>query len=213
MQKGAFANMDYKRGAIIGANNTGKSYFMRQVIEHSYDLSTHKVLIVSESQSEVFKDIHRLKTYDDLRAFKSGLAIFYEHSGRPFEMLDKILAIIQEGEDNGKKYLQNGAIFFDDASNYITSADSNKTSVRTFLGTHRHRHLDLFFAAHTFTDFPSFLRRRMNYITVCKTTEYFENYKRFERLNYPNPQNIYKAWVEVMNSKDRYKKITIKTGQ
>lgn len=200
----------YKRTAFIGINGTGKSTAILDIINKSYDLSQHKVLLICDTDPKAYKDIDRLYTYEQLKKFQNGIAKFYDYKTSPPKMVENIIDIMREGQD-GKKFLQNGLIVFEDCSNYLLS--NPPESIRTFVGNHRMYHLDLFFTVHSFKDLPSFLRRRMNYFTVFKTLDAFNSWKRLESLDFPNAENIYKAWVKVMNDENRFVNLTIKTGQ
>lgn len=216
MAAGERKDDQYKKTGILGDNGTGKSTWLLSQIEKSYDPRIHRVLIICDTTPKAYKHITRLKDYEDMRRFKSGIALFFDHSCAPEQMLENIIDILREGQQNRDDkfppethYLHNGAIIFEDCSNYIMA--NPKQCIRTFLGNYRMYQLDLFFIAHTLTDFPSFLRRRMNYYVIYKTLESLSD-KSLERLKYPNHQNIYRAWVHVMNQSDRFKNMIIKTG-
>lgn len=202
---------DYKRGAFIGKNNTGKSTVVIDMVRKSYDPNTHRVLLICDTDPKAYTGITRLYTYDELKNFKCGIAKFFDYKCDPAQMIENIIAIIREGQDTAAKPLQNGAIVFDDCSNYIRT--NPPVSVTTFLGNHRMYHLDLFFTVHSIKDLPSLLRRRMSFFTVFKTLDSFQSHKRLESLDYPNAENLYKAWVKVMNDPSEYSNMTIKTGQ
>lgn len=203
---------DYGRTGIIGTNKTGKSTALLKVIRKTYDLRHHRVLILVGSNPSAYDGIPRLTTYDELRRWESGMVKFwdYDHPGGPVGMIKELLKIIDEGNRNGEFYLQNGAIVFDDCSNYLESYVPRE--IRTFLGDHRHAHLDLFFVSHAITDFPSILRRRMMFYTLHKTLDPFTSEQDIVRLKYTNGVNLYKAWAMVMKDPDNFAKITIKTG-
>lgn len=202
---------DYKRMAFIGKNKTGKSTVVIDLVRKSYDQATHRVLLICDTDPKAYDGITRLYTYDQLRNFKSGIAKFFDYKTDPAQMIENIIDIIREGQNKADKYLQNGCIVFDDCSNYIRT--NPPVSVTTFLGNHRMYHLDLFFTVHSIADLPALLRRRMSFFTVFKTLDSFQTYKKVEALNYPNAENLYKAWVQVMNDPNQYSHLTITTGQ
>lgn len=210
MLAGTKKDGDYKRTAYIGINKTGKSSRMLEVLQKSYNPNIHRVLILTQTTPTAYNSLTRFTTYEQLKAFKSGIALFWDYEREPEEMVRTLCTVIDEGEKNGRKYLQNGAIIFEDCSNYLEHNPARP--IKTFLGNHRMYHLDLFFTVHSFKDLPSFLRRRMNYIRTFKTLDTFANYKRLEQLDYPNAENIHRAWVEVMNHPDNYYNLTIRTG-
>lgn len=208
---GTRSDQDYKRGAFIGKNNTGKSTVLLDMIHKSYDLSTHRVLLIVDTDPKAYNGITRLYTYEQLKNFKHGIAKFFDYKTDPAQMIENIIDVLREGQSTTDKYLQNGCIVFDDCSNYIRT--NPPVSVTTFLGNHRMYHLDLFFTVHSIKDLPSLLRRRMSFFTIFKTLDSFQNHKRLESLDYPNAENLYRAWVQVMNSPNQYEHLTIKTGQ
>lgn len=210
MLKGTFLDGDYKRICFIGINRTGKSARMRETLNAAYDYSTHRVLILTQTTASDYKDITRLKTYDQLKQFKSGIALFWDYTCEPKQMIAKLCALIDEGQQNGKKYLQNGGIVFEDCSNYLEHNPAS--AIKNFLGNHRMLHLDLFFTVHSFKDVSSFLRRRMTHIRIFKTLDTFDSAARLSALDYPNAENIYRCWVDVMNSPNNFENITVKTA-
>lgn len=202
---------DYKRTAYIGINKTGKSSRMIETLDKSYDYAIHRVVILIRTTPDAYRHIDRLKTYDDLKGFKCGIALFWDYTCEPEEMLRNIVSIIDEGEQNGKKYLQNGGLVLEDASDYLEHNPARP--IRIFIGGHRMYHLDLYFTVHSWKDVPSFLRRRMNMYRIFKTLDTFKNAARLEALDFPNSDNLHRAWVEVMNSPNNYHNLTIRTGK
>lgn len=208
---GTRSDDDYKRIAFIGKNKTGKSTVVIDMIRKSYELNTHRVLLICDTDPKAYDGITRLYTYEQLRKFNHGIAKFFDYKCDPAQMIENIIDIIREGQDKKEKYLQNGCIVFDDCSNYIRT--NPPVSITTFLGNHRMYHLDLFFTVHSIADLPALLRRRMSFFTLFKTLDSFTSYKKLETLNYPNAENIYKAWVQVMNDSNQYANLSITTGQ
>lgn len=215
--RGARKDDQYKRWGIIGDNGTGKSTFMlNKLIYPHYDMDANRVLILCDSTPKAYKGITRLRTYEELCKIESGIFLFWDNEIEPELMLLRIIAILREGQQNREKgrpqsewYLHNGAIVFDDCSNYILP--NPPKVVRTFLGNHRMYFIDLFFISHTLTDFPSLLRRRMNYFVLYKTLEQLEEGD-LRAFRYPVYKNVYKAWVNRMNHHDRFTPLIIKTG-
>jgi hypothetical protein len=216
--QGTRTDDQYKKTGIIGDNGTGKStYLLERVIKPSYNLTTHRILIICDTNPKAYAGITRLTTYDQLKQFTNGIALFWDNTVNPEVMLEKIIDILRQGQTNLQAhprsphlhYLHNGAIVFDDCSNYILA--NPKQVIRTFLGNYRMYCVDLFFIAHSLTDFPSFLRRRMNYFTLYKTLENLTE-NDLKQFRYPNYQNIFRAWVNRMNHPNRFEPLTIKTA-
>lgn len=207
----------YKKTGIIGDNGTGKSTMLLNLMGQCYDLKNHRVLILCGTTPKAYKNITRIETYEDLKKFRNGIALFWDYEVDEITMLVKLIAIYQEGQQNFKKhpqqydlhYLHNGALVFEDASNYLET--TLPKVIKAFLGNYRMYFIDLFFIAHTFTDFPSGLRRRMNYFIVYTTLEELSE-KDFKSFRYPNYTALHQAWQKKRNDPDRFTPITITTG-
>jgi len=208
---------DYKRSAFIGINNTGKTSRLVEALEKMYHFKleynvfpkTHRILILIRTTPTGLKNVQRFTTYEQLKGFVSGIALFWDFSTEPKKMIRNLINILGEGNINGKKYLQNGAMVFEDCASYIDHDPPD--AVKQFLEDHRMYHLDLFFSVHSLRDLSAFIRRRLMFVRVFKTLDTFTE-KTFASLNYPNSDNIYQAWVQVMNSPDNYANLTIKTA-
>lgn len=208
---------DYKRSAFIGINNTGKTSRLVEVLEESYHFKlehnvppkNHRIVILIRTTPTSLKNVKRFTTYEQLKEFKSGICLFWDFTTEPKKMVRTIINILGEGNTNGKKYLQNGAMVFEDCASYIEHTPPE--AVKQFLEDHRMYHLDLFFTVHSLLDLSAFLRRRIQYVRVFKTLDTVTA-KDLSDIRYPNSANLHKAWIEVMNSPDPYANMTIKTG-
>lgn len=207
----------YGKTGIIGDNGTGKSTYILKTINESYDLGLHRVLIICQTTPKAYKSITRLNTYEELRNFKNGVALFWDYECSTKQMLLNLIAIYSQGQQNVKKhplqphlhYLHNGALVFEDASNYLRA--NVPEEIMTFLGNYRMYFIDLYFVAHTFTDFPSALRRRMNYFVIYTTLETLSE-RDFKSFRYPNHEALHHFWLQKKTDPDRFTPIVIKTG-
>lgn len=214
---GTLKDGQYKKTGVIGDNGTGKSTWLLKLINDCYDLSNHRVLILCATTPPAYKNITRIRNYEDLKKFRSGIALFWDYHSDEIAMMVQLIAIYNEGQQNFEQhplknelhYLHNGALIFEDASNYLET--TLPRVIKSFLGNYRMYHIDLFFVAHTFTDFPSGLRRRMNYFVVYTTLEELSE-KDFKSFRYPNFSALYEAWKLKTQDPDRFTPITIKTG-
>lgn len=214
---GKRSDEDYKRTAFIGINNTGKTSRLVEVLENSYHFkleynvfpTTHRILILIRTTPTSLKNVQRFTSYEQLKGFQHGIALFWDFTTEPKKMVRNIINILGEGNASGKKYLQNGAMVFEDCASYIEQVPPD--AVKQFLEDHRMYHLDLFFTVHSLRDLSAFIRRRVSYVRVFKTLDSFTE-KTFDALNYPNGANVHHAWVNVMNSPDPYANMTIKTS-
>lgn len=208
---------DYKRSAFIGINNTGKTSRLVEVLEQAYHFSVehkvwpknHRIVILIRTTPSALKNVQRYTTYEELKAFGHGICLFWDFTTEPKKMIRNIINILGEGNASGKKYLQNGAMVFEDCASYIEHTPPE--AVKQFLEDHRMYHLDLFFTVHSLLDLSAFLRRRIQYVRVFKTLDTVSA-KDLSDLRYPNSANIHQAWVQVMNSPDNYANLTIKTA-
>jgi len=195
---------DYEAHAIIGRKHTGKSTFAHSFFK-GYNLKQDKVLIITETDPGAYSKIKRIDNIEKLKAWKCGVLKYYDFDAEnDFKMLIDVYKLAADNR------LSDGLIIFEDCTNYI---DANPHRVvKKFIVNHRMYHLDLIFTTHSLAFLPKFCRRMVSTITIFKTLDTFSKGEDLRSLHYPNAQNIYRAWVEVMNSPDEHYCITISTG-
>ncbi len=191
------------RWGLIGRNGTGKSsflknYFMPQLSNGNYE----KVFIVSMTTPKAYTGITRIANIEDVARWQNGAVLYYNYQNS-----DQMLLDILEHCNNGN--ISDGAIVFDDCSNYLEHHPVR--AIRNFINNHRMYGLDLFFTCHDYKDLSSFVRRRLNRVTVFKT-EVMREERELKYLDYPSHTNLYIAQQRVCASTNDYENITIKTG-
>lgn len=190
------------RWALVGRNGTGKSsfliqYFLPKLLKGEYQ----KVFIISMTNPKAFTGIKRIANLDDLERWKKGALLYYDYQDS-----DQMLLDVRSHCDNGN--ICDGALILDDCSNYLEHYPAKP--VRNFINNHRMYGLDVFFTCHDYKDLSSFVRRRLNRITVFKT-ELIRDERELKGLDYPSHQNLYIAQKLVMNSKNDHEHLTIQT--
>lgn len=195
---------DYEAHAIIGRKHTGKSTFAHSFFK-GYNLKKDRVLIITETDPGAYSKIKRIDNIEMLRAWKSGVLKYYD-----FDCEDDFSMLIDVYKLAAADVLNNGLVIFEDCTNYI---DPNPHRViKKFIVNHRMYRLDLIFTTHSLAFLPKFCRRMVSTITIFKTLDTFSRWEDLRALGYPNAQNLYSAWVQVMNNKNEHFSITISTG-
>lgn len=196
----------HERHAFIGVNGTGKSTAIKSLFD-LYDLKQQRILIIAETDPPAYDKYKRVKTYEDLKRFKTGVVKFYDYENNPFEMLARIRNLYNEG------YLRNGLCIMEDCTNYI---DANPhRDVKAFIINHRMWDLDLIFATHAFSLLPKFMRKFMHSVTVFKTGDVFESERDLLRLGYMNHFEMYNAFLKARHEfakGNRHYHTTVYTG-
>lgn len=199
---------DNEAAAVIGFNGEGKSSLVMDIVREVYDLRSQKIVILNSTNPIVFQKLTYVDNVEKLRKGWHGIVRF-DNPNSDEETLWDVYNLAKDG------YLSNGAVVFDDCTNYINA--NPQKEIKKFLVNRRMYNLDIFFTTHSLAMLPKFCRSMVNSVTVFKTGEVFENPRELRELNYPNYTEIYNAWKEVMRiPKDRNKFIqanrTIATG-
>lgn len=183
---------NWEAHAIIGGNGQGKSTFAKRDLFPAYDTSKEggqKILILTSTDPPAYDKYRRINNLNDLMRWKHGIVKYYNHES-PKQMLKDIHFMCVQG------FLKFGAIFFEDCTNYVD--DKPGESIKQFLVNRRMFELDMFFTTHALRFLPKFCRGMCNTVTVFKTAEVFEKPNEVRTLFYPNYEQLYLAWREVM---------------
>lgn len=195
-------NEDYKLIAVISSEGTGKSTFINDKIikSRAYDWKKQRCLIITESDPKAYSSIKRVHTYEELQRLKTGIVKFWDWENNEIEMMLKIRSLYQSGA------LQNGLLVLEDTTIYLGS--NVPREIKSLVISRRMNKVDVVVASHSFSDFPSFLRRRTQHYIIGKMQEDLEE-KNIELLKYPQSNRIYKAYLSAKKSTNRDVKVLV----
>ena len=190
--KPAKRGRDRKAFAFIGGRAQGKSTLIKKLLDSFYSKAQKdKVLILTPTVPPAYEKVKEV----DLEFLQTknwyGMVRYYNHDDAK-QMLKDVHHLCIQGK------LRKGCIVFEDCTNYIDPWPAE--SIRNFLVNMRMFDLDLIFTTHALRFLPKFCRGMVNYITVFKTAETFENPKELRQLAYPNYHHLYIGWQEVMHT-------------
>lgn len=183
---------------VVGNRGTGKTDFLKSLLKGS---SMNKKLIVDTFDSPVW---HNLATWDDPAGGNTEVnaidydSLKYWRSG-VYRLFDSDTDILMSEIQNN---VYNSLVIFEDATKYIGSTLTK--DVKRFILDSKQKNLDLIFVFHSLKDLPRDLVRVMDFLTVCKTGDRYNN-----SLRGKYPDEVEEAYNEVMKSPDKYKKITL----
>tara|TARA_R110002074_G_scaffold177969_5_gene341481 strand:+ start:1369 stop:2007 length:639 start_codon:yes stop_codon:yes gene_type:complete len=207
---------EYIKSILVGFNNTGKTYYVRNVLAKKLlkaDKTKKIVLISSNCFDKTLKGVKQVHSFKDLKRLKSGFVVFWdkkhfrEHGENGF--FDELYQLAEDG------HLTNGAIIIDDATKYFSKGVISKV-MASFLTDYRHFGLDFFFIFHELKRIPTILLDRIHIVLMKKTTETNLDLKFFNTRGFGNAPAFLKAY-KILNkisfdSKLRYTTISVKTG-
>lgn len=205
---------DRLANAIIGGKAQGKSTFIKKLIA-LYNGPTDKVIILTSQNPPAYEKFKRVQSIDDIKRLKKGVVKYYDYDN-PYQMINNLRDLATKGWETsqGHQVFKTGAIVFEDTTNYLEH--NPPRGVKNFLVDHRMMELDLFFVTHALRFLPKFVRGMVSTITVFKTAETFNKPEEVRTLGYPNSENLYNAWCQVMNTPKTndfiQPHITIETG-
>jgi len=181
---------------MVGRKGTGKSTELAKIArDYARNNPKKRVLIIDVNGSPAYNDFPLL-TPEQLQGWKESaslrIAKFY-HSDHDvlFEMVSKF---------------RNGMVVFEDCTKYIGSNPTG--AVKMYLVDHRMWQVDLIFTFHSLHRVPKFFWEMTAYIVLKKTQD---TEIRNQRGKIPNFQEVEKAWIEVMKSKNDYIHKTVPT--
>jgi hypothetical protein len=180
---------DCEAHAIIGGNQQGKSSLVNLLISKSYDKRSQKVIVLNSSNPLAFQSYFFANNVSQLARKWNGVVRYHNPDGY-IQTLNDIYTLAVDG------HLRNGAVVMDDCTKYISY--NPPQNIKDFLVDRAMYGLDLYFTTHALAFFPAFCRRMVNTITVFKTAENFEKPNELKQLVYPNYNELFSAWSEVM---------------
>lgn len=181
---------DRKSTAVVGGRAQGKSSLIKRLLDKCYKKSKgDKVLILTPTVPPAYEKVKEVSLEFLQTKNWRGMVRYYNH-GDAKQMLKDIHDLCIAGK------LRKGCVVFEDCTNYIDPWPAE--SIRNFLVNMRMFDLDLIFTTHALRFLPKFCRGMVNYVTVFKTAETFENPKELKQLAYPNYHKLYEGWCEVM---------------
>lgn len=205
---------DRLANAIIGGKAQGKSTFIKKLIA-LYNGPTDKVIILTSQDPPAYAKFKRVHSIDEIKRLKKGVVKYYDYN-EPHNMINDLRDLATQGWETstGHKKFTGGAVVFEDTTNYLEH--NPPRGVKNFLVDHRMMELDLFFVTHALRFLPKFVRGMVSTITVFKTAETFNKPEEIRQLGYPNSDNLFNAWSEVMAAPKTNEfiqsHITIETG-
>lgn len=207
---------DFIKAVLIGSNKTGKSYTVLTMAKRMLKADRgRKIIIVSSNfHDETLKSVRKIRTLKALKSLNSGIVQYWDFDIQRQHGDFGIFKTMYEAMLDG--YLQHGAIFFDDATNYFPNNTVDGTT-RSFFSSYRHYYIDLFYIFHNIQDVPPFVYRNIHHIILKKTAEPGLTIKYIsENRKIPNANKFYAAYIELQRTSGqpphRYKTINITTG-
>lgn len=185
----------FAKGVIIGNNQTGKSYFIKNGLYKSIKNSGQdkKFIIISDApDDETLGRIKRIRSFAELKRWKNGgLVHFWDNDWAEDHEEVGVIAEIYRLAKIG--LLQNGTLVFDDATGYIQG--SMPKIVGKLLQSYRHFFLDVFFVFHAINDIPPLMWRKLDRVYLKKTADINKSFRWFEKdRGVPNAHGFYQAY-------------------
>lgn len=176
---------------ILGRRGSGKTTFVKELIEnYKKNRPEMKILIVDTFNNPGYLHIP-LIDFKFLKAWKNP-SIYKIYSSDTDLMLSEI-----------QTNCLNTLIIFEDAVKYINRPIQK--DVRKFIIDSKQKNLDLIFLFHGFASAPPELFRLSDSVTLFRCDD--PTYRKNELIEF---DLIYKAWLDVYKSKNKYEKKTIR---
>jgi hypothetical protein len=147
------AKKDSIYAMLLGTNGTGKSTLLRKIADAA--VSRKRVLIIPSNQAEpTFKDVPLIKP-EQLATFTG---------------MKKIMCYEEDHFAFVARWIQDAVIITDDFRNYLPRPQMNPYVRKMFIDR-RHKRLDIYMAAHGFTQVPPELFTWCDFIFMFRTKD------------------------------------------
>lgn len=167
--------------AVIGTNGTGKSTWMKTII----DKYKRNVLILMDDDSEEMFDIYTVLEQHQIGKFK-GKAVCYPPSQKKLK-IDFFKEIYTNfGFIKGQQL--GGLLVFDDAMTMLSTRDEE---VMQIFKKRRQRKLDIILNCHGFSEYPISLVKNTTHVLIKKTLDSTKQFA--QRLNSEVSDELIKA--------------------
>lgn len=174
-----------KVSLFLGRRGSGKTVRVQDVINKYHTAHPEKkILVVDTLDHPMYRNLPRINTEMLGRWTGSGVYRIFEKD------MDAVMFQIAEK-------LYNALVVFEDASKYIRRQLSDFE--RSFIIDSKQKNLDLIFMFHGFSYPPPEMFRIVDVIEIFKCDN--PQYRKSDLVNY---DEIYEAWLDVMDSKNPY---------
>jgi ABC-type dipeptide/oligopeptide/nickel transport system ATPase component len=172
--------------AIVGTNGTGKSTFMKEIMDR-YPSQKNVLLLMDDDSEEMFDYLTEI-TAEQIPYYRGQAVCFAGDSKKEKEFT--FTQIYQGlGKDRNGKF--NGALLcIDDAMSILTTRDD---FVMRIFKKRRQRKMDIIINCHGASEYPISLFRNTTHFVVCKTTDSYDQITK--RMN----KELAEDFVKVVN--------------
>lgn len=185
--------------ALIGTNGTGKSYWMKKVMD-AYSKDKNILLLMDDDSEEMFDYLTEIQQ-DQITGYK-GSAVCYVDDTKKEK--DYVFGQIYEGFGKFNGLFEGGLICVDDSMAILGVRDP---AVMRLFKKRRQRKLDIIMNCHGASEYPVSLFKNTTHFVICATTDSTSNIE--GRMNKETAKKFVKC-VNLVNEKaesDPYFKI------
>ena len=176
--------------AIIGTNGTGKSTFMKKIID-GYPQKKDVLLLMDDDSEVLFDYLTEIKP-EQIPYFKGKAVCF---SGDTKKEKENTFDLIYKGFGRRGDNFNGGLLAIDDAMTILTTRDE---FVMRIFKKRRQRKLDIILNCHGASEYPVSLFRNTTHFVICKTTDSYDQITK--RMNKELSEKFIKA-INYVNKK------------
>ena len=174
--------------AIIGTNGTGKSTFMKKIMdEHPKDV----LLLMDDDSEDMFDYLSEIKP-EQIPLF-TGKAVCF--AGDTKKEKESTFDYIYKGFGKKGEEFKGGLLAIDDAMTILSTRDE---FVMRIFKKRRQRKLDIIINCHGASEYPISLFRNTTHFVICKTTDSYDQITK--RMNKELAESFIKA-INYVNKK------------
>jgi len=149
--------------ALIGTNGTGKSTYMKKIMD-GYPKNKNQLLLMDDDSEDMFDYLTEIKQ-DQIGKFK-GSAVCYVDDTKKEK--DFVFGQIYEGFGRFNGEFEGGLLLIDDAMAILGVRDP---SVMKLFKKRRQRKLDIILNCHGASEYPISLFKNTTHFVICATTD------------------------------------------